>query len=210
MTTSPPLVAATAPSLRHGAIENAFGLLVGTFVVSLGIHLLHSVHAVTGGTAGLALLLSYLIGAPFGALYLVTTLPFLVLAWRLKGWAFTVRTLIMLVLVSAFTELHRWLLPVLPLSDVYAIAAGNLLAGLGMLIVFRHGASLGGFNTVAVIAQERTGWKAGNVQLAMDSVVLLASLTVVPWPLMLWSAAGTVLLSQVLTVNHRPDRYLGR
>jgi len=140
----------------------------------------------------------------------VATLPFLVVAWRLKGWAFTVRTLAMLVLVSAFTELHRWLLPVLPLSDVYAIATGNLLAGLGMLIVFRHGASLGGFNTIAVIAQERTGWKAGNVQLAMDSVVLLASLTVVPWPVVLWSTGGTVLLSQVLTVNHRPDRYLGR
>lgn len=209
MTLSPPRVATTEPSLRHGPIENVFGLLVGTFVVALGVQLLHSVHAVTGGTAGLALLLSYLFGVPFSALYLVATLPFLVLAWRLKGWSFTLRTLAMLVLVSAFTELHRWLLPVPPLSDVYAIATGNLLAGLGMLIVFRHGASLGGFNTVALIAQERYGWKAGNVQLAMDSVVLLASLSVVPWQVLLSSAAGTVLLSLVLTLNHRPDRYLG-
>jgi uncharacterized membrane-anchored protein YitT (DUF2179 family) len=115
----------------------------------------------------------------------------------------------MLVLVSVFTELHRLLLPVLPVSDVYAIAIGNLLAGLGMLIVFRHRASLGGFNTVALIVQERYGWRAGNVQLAMDSLVLLAGLTVLPVQMVLWSAAGTVLLSLVLTVNHRPDRYLG-
>jgi len=167
------------------------------------------VHAVTGGTAGLALLLSYLVGWPFAVLYPLATAPFLALAWRLKGRAFALRTLAMLVLVSVFTELDRLLLQVLPVSDVYAIAIGNLLAGLGMLIVFRHRASLGGFNTVALIVQERYGWRAGNVQLAMDSLVLLAGLTVLPVQMVLWSAAGTVLLSLVLTVNHRPDRYLG-
>ena len=189
--------------------EDAFGLLVGTLVVALGVHLLHSVHAVTGGTAGLALLLSYLVGWPFAVLYPLVTAPFLALAWRLKGRAFALRTLAMLVLVSVFTVLDRLLLQVLPVSDVYAIAIGNLLAGLGMLIVFRHRASLGGFNTVALIVQERYGWRAGNVQLAMDSLVLLAGLTVLPVQMVLWSAAGTVLLSLVLTVNHRPDRYLG-
>ena len=209
MTTSPPRTTTAPPTLRHGAIEDAFGLLVGTLVVALGVHLLHSVHAVTGGTAGLALLLSYLVGWPFAVLYPLVTAPFLALAWRLKGRAFALRTLAMLVLVSVFTELHRLLLPVLPASDVYAIAIGNLLAGLGMLIVFRHRASLGGFNTVALIVQERYGWRAGNVQLAMDSLVLLAGLTVLPVQMVLWSAAGTVLLSLVLTVNHRPDRYLG-
>ncbi len=209
MTITPPRTAGAAPSLRHSLIEDAFGLLVGTYVVAFGIHLLHSAHAVTGGTAGLALLLSYLVGSPFAVVYLVATLPFLALAWWLKGWEFALRTLAMLVLVSAFTELHSRLLPVLPLSDIYAIATGNLLAGLGMLIVFRHRASLGGFNTVAMIAQERYRWPAGIVQLAMDSLVLMASFTVLPAPMVLWSAAGTVLLSLVLTLNHRPDRYLG-
>jgi uncharacterized membrane-anchored protein YitT (DUF2179 family) len=44
-----------AETLRHTLLEDVFGLLSGTFVVSLGVYLLTTAHAVTGGTAGLAL-----------------------------------------------------------------------------------------------------------------------------------------------------------
>lgn len=43
--------------LRHSVVEDVFGLVTGTFLASLGIYLLKAAHAVTGGTAGLALLL---------------------------------------------------------------------------------------------------------------------------------------------------------
>ena len=67
----------------------------------------------------------------------------------------------------------------------YAILAGNLLIGIGVLIVFRHSASLGGFNVLALLAQERLGWRAGHVQMGFDVAVVLLALTVVPpvdWP----------------------------
>ena len=72
--------------LRHSLVEDAFGLVTGTFVASLGIFLLKSAHAVTGGTAGLSLLLSYATGISFGVLYFVTNLPFLVLAFILGNF----------------------------------------------------------------------------------------------------------------------------
>lgn len=65
------------PGMRHTVLEDAFGLLSGTFVVSLGIYLLTSAHAVTGGTAGLALLLSYGTGWPFGVLFFAVNLSVL-------------------------------------------------------------------------------------------------------------------------------------
>lgn len=54
--------------MRHGPFEDALGLLTGAFLASLGIYLLKASHAVTGGTAGLALLLSYGTGLSFGLL----------------------------------------------------------------------------------------------------------------------------------------------
>lgn len=206
MTTRP----VDAPSrLRHSLLEDAFGLLTGTFVASLGIYLLKTAHAVTGGTAGLSLLLSYASGWSFGVLYLLTNLPFLVLAVRAKGWDFSVRTVISIALVSAFAYLHPLMLPQLQLNPVYATLVGNLLAGVGMLMVFRHRSSLGGLNTLALLLQEKVGWRAGYTQLAMDVAIIASALIVVPPANVLLSAAGAVVLNVVLALNHRPDRYLG-
>lgn len=197
------------PDQRHTPIEDAFGLLSGTFLASLGLYLLHTTGAVTGGTAGLSLLLSYATGWSFGLIYFVINLPFLILAVRRKGWQFTVRTLVSIGAVSAFAFLHPVMLPSLAVNPAYACLVGNLLAGVGMLILFRHRSSLGGFNTVALIAQEHLGWSAGYVQLAFDATVILLSLTIVAWPTVLLSTAGAAVLSVVLALNHRPGRYLG-
>lgn len=194
---------------RHGIVEDVFGLLSGTLLASLGIHLLHAAHAVTGGTAGLSLLLSYATGWPFGVLYVLVNLPFLVLALRRKGWDFTLRTLVSVALVSAFASLHAIALPIPVVESIYAVGMGNLLAGAGMLMLFRHRSSLGGLNTLALILQEQLGWRAGYVQLAFDAAIIIASLTVVSPGTVLLSATGAVVLGLVLALNHRPGRYLG-
>jgi len=178
-------------------------------VVSLGVYLLKTVEAVTGGTAGLALLLSYSSGWPFGLLFFGINLPFFVLAVKQKGWSFAVRTLISIGLVSGFAFLHPVLMPNLVIEPVYAVLVGNLLAGIGMLMVFRHRASLGGLNTLALLAQDKFGWRAGWVQLSTDAVIIAAALAVVPPANVALSVAGAVVLNIVLALNHRPDRYLG-
>jgi uncharacterized membrane-anchored protein YitT (DUF2179 family) len=141
--------------------------------------------------------------------YPLSNLPFLALALRRKGWSFTLRTLVSIVLVSSFALLHPLAMPILRLNTPYAVLVGNLLAGVGMLILFRHKSSLGGLNTVALLAQERFGWRAGYVQLALDGSIIVASLTIMSPPIVALSAAGAVVLSLVLALNHRPGRYLG-
>lgn len=199
----------TTDPLAHGRIEDVFGLLSGTFVASLGIFLLHAAHAVTGGTAGLSLLIGYATGWSFSVVYVFANLPFLVLALLRKGWRFTLRTLLCIGLVSAFSTLHPPAMPNLSLNTPYAVVVGNLLAGVGMLILFRHNASLGGFNTLALIVQERYGWRAGYVQLALDALIVLASFSIVSPTMVALSALGAVVVNLVLAFNHRPGRYLG-
>jgi len=199
----------TRDPLAHGRVEDAFGMLSGTFVASLGIYLLHSAHAVTGGTAGLSLLISYGTGLSFSAVYVLANLPFLLLALRRKGLDFTLRTLVSIGLVSAFALLHPLAMPESRLNGPYAVVVGNLLAGVGMLILFRHRSSLGGLNTLALLAQERFGWRAGYVQLALDATIIVSSLSIVSPAVVALSAAGAVVLNLVLALNHRPGRYLG-
>ena len=77
------------PQTKHGVVEDVLGLLVGTVLASFGLFLLHSSSTVTGGTAGLALLLSYALPVPFGAIFVAVCLFFFafstVLSWNLFG-----------------------------------------------------------------------------------------------------------------------------
>ncbi len=198
--------------MPHSRAEDVVGVLTGTWAVSLGISLLTSVGAVTGGTAGLAIVVTYALDLPFGLTYAAVNLPFFALAWRAKGRRFTVRSLVCVALVSLMSVLHDRLgVPSLggQLDPAYAVLTGNLLVGIGLLIVFRHGSSLGGFGIVALLAQERLGWRAGYVQMILDVLVVVAGLSVAAPGVVLLSAVGAALLNLVLALNHRPGRYLG-
>ncbi|MGN8609187.1 UNVERIFIED_CONTAM: YitT family protein, partial [Campylobacter jejuni] len=69
--------------------------------------------------------------------------------------------------------------------------------------------SLGGINILALLVQERLGWSAGYVQMGIDVLIIVAALMVSPWPSVLLSAAGAVVLNLILALNHRPGRYTG-
>jgi uncharacterized membrane-anchored protein YitT (DUF2179 family) len=196
-------------STRHGIAEDVLGILTGTFAASFGLALLHASGAVTGGTAGLALLLGYATAWPFAVIFAVVNLPFAVLAVWKKGWDFTIRTVISIALVSGFSIVIDLGFDIERIDPVFGTLAGNLFAGIGLLVLFRHRASLGGVNIIALLVQERTGFRAGWTQMIFDVCIIAAALLVVPWPLVLLSAAGAVLLNLVLALNHRPGRYIG-
>lgn len=185
------------------------GIVTGTFLAALGLHLLKAVGAVTGGTAGLALLIDQISDVPFWLVFTFVNLPFVVLALWKKGIRFTVLTAVCVGGVAGLSVVNAGWLPVAGLQSVYAVIGGNLLIGVGVLILFRHGASVGGVNVIAIVLQERTGFRAGWTQMIFDVLIVLGAFLVVPWPLVLLSAVGAVVLSLVLALNHRPGRYIG-
>lgn len=207
MTTS--ALAAPPLAVRHSLLEDVLGILTGTFAASLGLYLLKSSEAVTGGTAGLALLLSYISPLPFGLIFFGVNLPFFGLAVWKKGWNFALRTGAAIALVSAMASLHPWALGSLDIDPIYGVLGGNLLAGVGLLILFRHKSSLGGFSIMALLLQEKLKWRAGYVQMVLDVAIVLAALALVPPLVVLLSAFGAILLNLILALNHRPGRYLG-
>ena len=194
---------------RHTLFDDVNGLITGTFVASLGIFLLKSGQVVTGGTAGISLLVSYTVDVAFGVLFMAVNLPFFFLAAWKKGWNFTLRTVLSVAIVSVLTQIHFAAFGRIELPTVYAAIGGNLLAGVGILILFRHHASLGGLNVIALLAQEKLGWRAGYVQMVLDATIVLASVVVVPVANVAWSALGAVVINLVLALNHRPGRYIG-
>ena len=200
--------AAAARPAAHSLIEDVLAVATGSVLIALGILLVGAAGAVTGGTPGLALLLARALDVPFAATYALVSLPFLVLAAVRLGLAFTVRTVVAVGAVAGLSSLHEHVLTLTSVSVGYGTVVGNLLVGVGLIVLFRHGTSLGGFGVLALLAQERLGWRAGWVQLALDGAVVLAAVVVAPAVTVALSAAGAVLLNVVIALNHRPGRYL--
>ncbi|MBX2830573.1 MAG: YitT family protein [Rhodospirillales bacterium] len=194
--------------VSHRLYEDVLALLLGTMVVSLGVTLYSESVLVTGSTAGAALLIEHATGLSFGVIFFAINLPFYWLAFKRMGTAFTVKTFIAVGLVSGFSKLTPMMVDFHILNPVYAAIAGGALMGIGLLMLFRHRAGLGGINILALYLQENFGIRAGYVQLAVDMVILLIAFLTLPFDKVLLSILGAVVLNLIIALNHRPGRYL--
>lgn len=197
-------------SVDHSLIEDAFAFVVGTAMAALGVTFLTHLKLVTGQTAGLGVLLSYVTGWSFGSVFFVINLPFYLLGYLRLGLTFTVKSFIAVAMVSAMVDLMPRVLTVSYLNPLAGALLAGAISGLGLIVLFRHGASLGGVGVLGLILQEKAGIQAGWVQLAFDAVLFAVALLVLKTDLVAYSLAGAVVTNLVIGVNHRRDRYIAR
>lgn len=198
------------PADRHTILEDIQGILIGSTLVALSIQFLTQSNLVTGQIAGLALVSSYATDWSFGLVFFVLNLPFYILAVHQLGWTFTLKTFAAVALMSTISELFPHFLTLEMVHPALGAVLGGVLAGIGLLSLFRHGATLGGVGIVALWLQDTRGIQAGNTQLLFDVFVFGLAFWILPAPVVVWSLLGAVILNLIVTVNHRRDRYVAR
>lgn len=193
---------------HHSLIEDAQGIAYGATMAAFGIVILTHLGLVTGQTAGLAVLISYATGWSFGPVFFAINLPFYALGYLRMGAAFVAKTFGAVALLSvlslwmpgqiSFSSLNPWL----------GAALFGCVSGSALLALFRHGASLGGVGIVALMLQDRLGWRAGWVQLGFDAVLFAAAFLVIAPRLVVISFLGALVVNLIVAINHRRDRYI--
>ncbi len=164
---------------RHTLLEDVQAIVTACAFFSLGLTLLGSAGLLMGGTPGIALLVARVTHLPFGVVYVLVNVPFFWLGVRVLGWPFTLRTFAAIGLLAVATDRLPRVLALGQVAPLYAAAMGGALAGVGLLMLFRHDASLGGLNIVAIWLQKRFGVRAGVFQLTVDACIVVASFFVV-------------------------------
>lgn len=200
---------ATGEGVKHTAGEDLLAIVTGTLVVAVGLEFFRRTGIGTGGGPGLAFLLVYSTGWPLWAALVLVNLPFYAFAlWRM-GLVFTSKTIAAVGLLAAET----WLLPKMfeigRVDPFFGAGFGGLMVGVGLLMLVRHKASLGGVGIVAVWIQEARDWSAGKVQMALDGTILAATALVLDPLHVGLSLFGAATLNLVLAINHRAGRYRG-
>ena len=201
----------SSTATRHTTFDDTQALLVGTLFVSLAMIFVRQAGLLTGGTAGVAFLLDYALRSPylsFGKLFFLINLPFYWFSWTRMGREFTIKTFIAIALLALLTDWTPALFAIRQMHPAYAAVVGGALLGSGCLFLARHKASLGGASILTLYLQERHGWRAGHIQLAIDCTILLFSAFVLDARHMLYSVLGAMAMNLFIAINHRPGRYM--
>ena len=160
-------------------------LLVGTVIYTVGYTtFLLPYKIVSGGVTGISTVIYYLTGFPAGNTYLIVNIALLLMAMRILGWRYLVRTIIVTLLISTFIGIMQAqltevaadgtpkLMHILGEQKFMACVIGAFLEGLGLATIFLAGGSTGGTDIIASAINKYWNISLGRLLLMLDIVII--------------------------------------
>lgn len=182
------------------------GLCFGILLACLAMVFLKGAGLVTGQTAGLALLLSYLTSQSFGLLFFLLTLPFLLMGWSMRGAIFALRTTFAVVSISVLVPFFVQHVEFASIHPLIAAIFGGATAGMAVIAMFRHNASAGGMTVLALLIEQKTGIKTGWTQLSFDFFIFAWSASILSPEKLIYSLVGAVIMNLMIAWNFRIEQ----
>lgn len=192
----------------HSIFDDTQGMLTGLLFMALGVVFFKSASLLTGGVMGLALVANYWTDLPLGWAFMLINIPFYVLSYYRMGKIFTIKSIISVSLLSLLMSIVPDFIAIADINPYFAALAGGLMVGVGLIQIFRHRASTGGFNVLVLYLQSLKGWNAGLVQMLLDFCVIGLSVFSGSSDIVIASFLGAFAVNFTISVNHRPGRYI--
>lgn len=129
-----------------------------------------------GGVSGIAAIIYFATRFPMGLSFLAINALLILIAVRLLGASFGVKTIYsVLVLSLLFSLLQGIIKHPLIQDDFMATVIGGFMAGAGVGVVFTQGGSTGGTDIIAMIVNRYRNTSPGRVILLCDVVIISSS-----------------------------------
>ena len=193
--------------LSHSAFDDVYGLSLGVMFIALGLNLLKLSGFITGGIAGMALLVSYWLPMSIGMLFMLVNIPFFFFFYFSMGKAFAIKTVSVSLVLGLTTHFLPYVIHIDYLHPVFAALFGGTIIGLGILCLARHNASVGGTGALTLWMQKKYRINAGKSQMALDALVFVVALTCMDASIVALSAVSAVAMNAMLIIWHKPGRY---
>lgn len=188
--------------IKNEELKNYLTITVASFILALGIVGFFTPNEIiTGGTAGLALLLHYITPFTIGSLVVAVNLPLLIVGWKYLGKHFAIRTVVTIALISLLIDFFDKIIELKPFVVDSPLSAifGGILIGVGLALVIKGNSSAGGSTIVARIIASKTEIKPSSVILVIDSLIILSSLFIFEDSTkVLWSVVSIYVTTQII------------
>lgn len=150
-------------------------ILMGSFITAISINIFTIPHKlVSGGVAGIALIIQYLTGIPTGYMVFLINIPIFIFGAKEIDRDFIIHSLIGTIALSIFLVLTRDFSSYFYVKDILlsCIYAG-VLGGIGVGIVLRSRGSQGGTDIIAVVVKRRYGISIASVSFIINIVIVI-------------------------------------
>ena len=191
-------------SVKRSKARDYLLITLGTALVAFAVASIYDpVGLVTGGFSGLSIIVKRLTepeipgGIPLGVTNLVLNIPFFLIAIRLKGLRYIVKTLFATMMLSAWLSV----LPVIPLAQgdlLLSALYGGVFMGTGLGMVFVAQATTGGTDLIAAIIQHF--WKhysIADIMQVLDALIVIAGASIFGIQMALYAIIAIYLVSKV-------------
>ncbi len=160
-----------------GFLKEYIIITVGLMIFTLGWTLFIIPAEITGGgVAGIAAVVFYATKIPISITYFAINIILVLLAIRILGASFGIKTIISMGLVTLFFALFQKINTEPIIHDMFLSAVlGGILSGIGLGIVFTRGASTGGTDIIAMIVNKYRNISPGRVILYCDVLIIASS-----------------------------------
>jgi len=150
-----------------------FGLLI--FSLSWTLFLLPA-EITGGGISGLGATIFYAYKIPVGVTYFAVNIILVLIALRILGASFGIKTIFSMAVISAFLTIFQEVFTEPVIDDMFLSAVlGGILGGVGLGIVFSRGGSTGGTDIIAMIINKYRNISPGRIILYCDVIIIASS-----------------------------------
>lgn len=155
-----------------------FGMLIYAFAAT-GFLVPHKI--VGGGATGISTVLFYLFGIPVGVGYFLVNIILLIIAMKVLGPKFGVKTIFAIAIGSLFLGIMQPLMPVdgiLPDEKFMSTIIAAMLTGIGIGLSITVGGSTGGTDIIAMLVTKYHNVSPGRVLMVADFCVIAMTLLI--------------------------------
>jgi uncharacterized membrane-anchored protein YitT (DUF2179 family) len=186
------------PSLRL-KIFNYIMIAIGACIAAFAIEDFLAPNKIfDGGIVGVSMIIARFTGWKLSILTWALNVPFLIVGWRKKGYAFVVRSIYAMTVFAIAVAVFETT-PAVTEDYLLAVAFGGLILGVGVGIVLRYGGCLDGTEIVASLLSPKIHLSIGRQVLCFNIVLYMIIGIIYGWNWGLYSILTYVLVSVVMT-----------
>jgi uncharacterized membrane-anchored protein YitT (DUF2179 family) len=134
-------------------------------------------HQISGsGVTGIGAIVFYATGVPMGYTYFLINIVLILIALKILGTGFGIKTIYGVVLSATMLTILQPLIPAAVVQDKFMSAIiGGMLCGAGLGIIFTQGGSTGGTDIIALVVTKYRNISPGRIILLCDVFIISSS-----------------------------------
>jgi uncharacterized membrane-anchored protein YitT (DUF2179 family) len=175
-------------------------ITVGALIFAVGLELmLLPNNMLDGGLVGISIIISRLLGLPFGIILFLIHLPFIYFGYKQMGKWFAVFVAYGVTVVSiASPLLHHY--PAISNEPLLAVIFGGVFVGAGVGIAVRAGGCLDGMEIVAIYLSKKLPFSVGEVLMVVNVVIFSSAAFLFSWEATMYSIISFFIASKAINV----------